>query len=140
MATIDRNPKTCPTLEKAVEWTIDNGQNPDSMRPYLQMPESTILRVCLRRWGDTSEAYHWMLTQANWYHLQDDPEEGDLAVLGGESIISENGGVHMPRDLIHLLVFYENDKWQVCTDDGMSPVDWEKSDTRIIRKYRCYKF
>ena len=128
---------TCPTLTKAVEWTIDNGQNPASMKPYLDMPESTIIRVSLRRWGSLALAYDSVLREAGWYHWIDAPEDGDVAVVGGESIVALNLATHLPRDLIQLLAFREQDDWKICTDLGMSAIDWDKSFASVWRIYRC---
>ena len=128
---------TCPALAKAVEWTIDFGQNPASMKDYLQMPESTIIRVALRRWGTLAEAYDSVLRDAGWYHWIDAPEDGDVAVVGGESIVALNLAAHLPRDLIQILAFRENDDWRICTDLGMSPIDWDASSAMILRIYKC---
>ena len=130
---------TCPTLVKAVEWTVDNGQNPHSMLDFLKMSESTTIRVCLRKWGTTGDSYDSLLKSAGWYESDDKPEDGDVAVVGGESIVAWNLATHLPRDLIQILAFRENDDWQISTNLGMSPIDWEKSEATILRIYRCLR-
>ena len=135
----DAHQMTCPTLIKAVEWTQENGQNPASMMDYLKMPEATILRICLRRWGTTAQAYDSVLKNAGWYHSSEDAEDGDLAVIGGESIVALNLATHLPREIIQLLAFREHDDWQICTNLGMSPIDWTKSKAMILRTYKCQR-
>ena len=95
---------SCPSLVKVVEWTVENGQNPHSLLDFLKIPESTAIRICLRKWETTGQGYDTTLKQSGWYELDDEPEDGDVAVVGGESIVTWNLATHLPRDLIQLLV------------------------------------
>ena len=133
----ERHPNCCPTLVTAVDWTLDNGQNPEALKGFLAMPESTAIRLCLRRWGTTAVGYDEVLTSSGWYGLDDDPQDGDLAVIDGRSIVALNRAVHLPRDIIQLLAFRVQDDWQICTEMGMSPINWDESEAIVWRMYRC---
>ena len=137
MASINIHPKTCPTLETAVAWTLAYRRDPGWMKDYLLMPEATIIRVCLKRWETIGKAFHAALSDAGWQEFKGEIDDGNLAIVDGESIQMMNGAVHMPRNLIQLLAFRDCGMWQICTDKGFSGINWAKSEAHIWKMYRC---
>ena len=118
------------------EWTENNGGDTRLIDESLRMNETTAIRIYLKRYGCIGEAYNQVLTSSGWTWMQEDDyvsEDGDLGILDGEYIYSENGGLHYVRDIIQVLAFKISGEWMIWTPAGLNPVDWQKSNADIVQ-------